>query len=78
MEIKGDIRKVQWGTSVKTDSFGFEVGQSVGFGPAGSGHVDHIEEVESNVFVVYVKKGNTVIPWKKGSMPYVVEYSLDF
>ena len=78
MEIKGDIRKVQWGKSVKTDSYGFEVGQTVGLGAAGSAVVDHIEEVEPNIFTIFIKKGDSVIPWKKGSMPYVIEYSLDF
>lgn len=73
-----DIRKIQFGLSAKSDSMGWEVGQTVNLGPAGSATVHHIEEIKPDIYAVFVKKGDAVLPWKKGSMPCLIEYDFNF
>lgn len=73
------IRKIWIGKSTKEDSMSWHVGQYVRLGkdPEDTGKIDHIV-VEEGEYKIYVKKGDSVIPWKSGNMTHTVEYDLVF
>ena len=72
-----EIRKIFVGPGVKSEAMTWEVGQNVSLGPAGRGIINHIDEIRSEVYVVYVKKGTSILPWKKVATMTTVEYSFD-
>lgn len=69
------IRKISVGRDYKNDAMHYAVGQEV-YG----GHTicDIVEE--SDIFRVYIKKHNEVLPWKdfNKNMAISVEYNLEY
>ena len=69
------IRKITIGKDYKNDAMHYSVGQEV-YG----GHVicDILEEKDK--YSIYIRKGNTVIPWKdfNKNMAISVEYNLEY
>lgn len=73
------IRKIWIGKTIKEDSMSWHVGQHVRLGkdPSEKGIISHIKE-EGDGAVIYVKRDNKVMPWKKTSMNYTLEYDVVF
>jgi len=69
------IRKITIGKDYKNDAMHYSVGQEV-YG----GHVicDILEEKDK--YSIYIRKGDTVIPWKdfNKNMAISVEYNLEY
>ena len=73
------IRKVWIGKTVKEDSMSWHIGQTVRLGRDGdTGVVDHILEPIEGTFEIYVKKGGSIILWKKSTMDAMAEYDIVF
>lgn len=69
------IRKISIGRDYKNEAMHYSVGQEV-YG----GHViDSILELEDK-FSIYIKKGDSVLPWKdfNKNMGVAVEYNLEY
>ena len=73
--FKGDIRKITAGTDPKQNSLSFEVDRTYNLGKHGTAEVTYIEEVQPEVYIVYIKRGESTSAWKKITMPVLVEYS---
>lgn len=72
------IRKIWIGKTIKEDSMSWHITQTVRLGRDGeTGEIDHILEIDGG-YEIFVKKGNTVIPWKKTSMDATIEYDIIF
>lgn len=69
------IRKISIGRDYKNEAMHYSVGQEV-YG----GHViDSILELDDK-FSIYIKKGDSVLPWKdfNKNMGVAVEYNLEY
>ena len=68
------IRKISIGKDYKNDSMHYAVGQEV----YGGHKIDSIEE--ENLYSIYIKKNNEVMPWKdfNKNMAISVEYNLEY
>lgn len=74
-----DIRKIFVGPGLKSEAMTWEVGQSISLGKElGRATVNHIEEIRAEVYVVHVKKGDSILPWKKINTQSTVEYNFNF
>ncbi len=71
------IRKISIGTDYKNDAMHYAVGQSV-YG----GHTicDIVGSDSDGEYLVYIKKDNEILPWKKfnSQMAIAVEYDLEY
>jgi len=71
------IRKISIGSDYKNDAMHYSVGQ-----PVYGGHTicDIVNNSEEGEYLVYIKKGNEVLPWKKfnRNMAVAVEFDLEY
>jgi|TARA_R100000084_G_scaffold16331_1_gene5325 hypothetical protein len=71
------IRKISIGSDYKNDAMHYAVGQEV-YG----GHkiCDIIGEESDGDYLIYIQKGDEVLPWKKfnTNMAIAVEYDLNY
>jgi hypothetical protein len=71
------IRKISIGTDYKNEAMHYAVGQEV-YG----GHVicDILNSEKDGEYLIYIKKGNEVVPWKKfnSQMAIAVEFDLTY
>ena len=71
------IRKISIGSDYKNDAMHYAVGQEV-YG----GHkiCDIIGEESEGDYLIYIQKGDEVLPWKKfnTNMAIAVEYDLNY
>ena len=71
------IRKISIGSDYKNDAMHYAIGQEV-YG----GHkiCDIIGEERDGEYLIYIKKGDEVLPWKKfnTNMAIAVEYDLNY
>ena len=72
-----NIRKISIGSDYKNDAMHYSVGQEV-YG----GHIicDIIADKQDGEYLIYIKKGNEVLPWKKfnSNMAIAVEFDLKY
>ena len=72
-----NIRKISIGSDYKNDAMHYSVGQEV-YG----GHTicDIIGDGDQGDYLIYIKKNNEVIPWKKfnSNMAIAVEFDLKY
>jgi len=72
-----NIRKISIGSDYKNDAMHYSVGQEV-YG----GHIicDIIGDKQEGEYLIYIKKGNEVLPWKKfnSNMAIAVEFDLKY
>ena len=71
------IRKISIGSDYKNEAMHYAVGQSV-YG----GHIicDIVGNNNEGEYLIYIKKSNEVLPWKKfnSNMAIAVEYNLQY
>ena len=71
------IRKISIGSDYKNEAMHYSVGQEV-YG----GHTicDIIGEENKGEYMIYIKKNNEVLPWKKfnSNMAIAVEFDLNY
>jgi len=71
------IRKISIGTDYKNEAMHYSVGQQV-YG----GHTicDIISSKNHGEYLIYIKKNNEVLPWKKfnSNMAIAVEFDLEY
>lgn len=70
------IRKISIGTDYKNDAMHYSVGQ-----PVYGGHVIcDILEPEQGEYMIYIKKEDEMLPWKKfnSQMAIAIEYDLEY
>ena len=71
------IRKISIGSDYKNEAMHYAVGQEV-YG----GHIicDIINENSDGEYLIYIKKNNEVLPWKKfnSNMAIAVEFDLNY
>jgi hypothetical protein len=71
------IRKISIGSDYKNDAMHYSVGQEV-YG----GHTicDIIGDDRDGEYLIYIKKNNEILPWKKfnTNMAIAVEYDLNY
>ncbi len=70
------IRKISIGSDYKNDAMHYSVGQEV-YG----GHIiSDILEPEQGEYMIYIKKDNELLPWKKfnNNMAIAVEFDLKY
>jgi len=71
------IRKISIGADYKNDAMHYSLGQEV-YG----GHTicDIINDVKDGEYLIYIKKNNEVLPWKKfnSNMAIAVEFDLKY
>ena len=71
------IRKISIGADYKNEAMHYSVGQSV-YG----GHIicDIIGDEKDGEYLIYIKKNNEVLPWKKfnSNMAIAVEFDLEY
>ena len=71
-----NIRKISIGSDYKNDAMHYSVGQEV-YG----GHIiSDILEPEQGEYMIYIKKNNEILPWKKfnSNMAIAVEFDLKY
>ena len=72
-----NIRKISIGSDYKNDAMHYSVGQEV-YG----GHIicDIINAEKKDEYLIYIKKGDEVLPWKKfnSNMAIAVEFDLKY
>jgi len=71
-----NIRKISIGSDYKNDAMHYSVGQEV-YG----GHIiSDILEPEQGEYMIYIKKDNEILPWKKfnSNMAIAVEFDLKY
>tara|TARA_B100001175_G_C19392824_1_gene582318 strand:- start:504 stop:728 length:225 start_codon:yes stop_codon:yes gene_type:complete len=71
-----NIRKISIGSDYKNEAMHYSVGQEV-YG----GHViANILEPEKGEYMIYIKKNNEILPWKKfnSNMAIAVEFDLKY
>ena len=72
-----NIRKISIGSDYKNDAMHYSVGQEV-YG----GHIicDIIADKQDGEYLIYIKKGDEVLPWKKfnSNMAIAVEFDLKY
>lgn len=71
------IRKISIGSDYKTDAMHYSLSQEV-YGGHEISLIYHEEESDS--YVIYIKKGSEILPWKKfnKNMAISVEYDLKY
>ena len=71
------IRKISIGTDYKNEAMHYAVGQEV-YG----GHIicDILNSEKEGEYLIYIKKGGEVVPWKKfnSQMAIAVEFDLTY
>ena len=70
------IRKISIGTDYKNDAMHYAVGQ-----PVYGGHtICDILEPEQGEYMIYIKKEDEMLPWKKfnSQMAIAIEYDLEY
>ena len=71
------IRKISIGSDYKNDAMHYSIGQEV-YG----GHTicDIVTDVNEGEYLIYIKKNNEVLPWKKfnRNMAIAVEFDLQY
>ena len=71
-----NIRKISIGADYKNDAMHYSVGQEV-YG----GHIiSDILEPEQGEYMIYIKKNDEILPWKKfnSNMAIAVEFDLKY
>jgi|TARA_R100001594_G_scaffold137540_1_gene180657 hypothetical protein len=70
------IRKISIGSDYKNDAMHYSVGQEV----YGGHTISDILEPEEGEYMIYIKKENEILPWKKfnSNMAIAVEYDLKY
>lgn len=72
-----NIRKISIGTDYKNDAMHYAVGQEVW-----GGHTicDIIGNENEGDYLIYIKKNNEILPWKKfnSNMAIAVEFDLNY
>tara|TARA_R110002020_G_scaffold397675_1_gene607786 strand:- start:184 stop:408 length:225 start_codon:yes stop_codon:yes gene_type:complete len=72
-----NIRKISIGSDYKNDAMHYSVGQEV-YG----GHIicDILSSDKEGEYLIYIKKDNEVVPWKKfnSQMAIAVEFDLTY
>ena len=70
------IRKISVGKDYKNDAMHYAVGQEV----YGGHTISDILEPEEGEYMIYIKKENEILPWKKfnSNMAIAVEYDLKY
>ena len=70
------IRKISIGSDFKNDAMHYSVGQEV----YGGHTISDILEPEEGEYMIYIKKENEILPWKKfnSNMAIAVEYDLKY
>ena len=71
-----NIRKISIGSDYKNDAMHYSVGQEV-YG----GHIiSDILEPEQGEYMIYIKKDNEILPWKRfnSNMAIAVEFDLKY
>tara|TARA_R100001443_G_scaffold85712_1_gene92389 strand:- start:875 stop:1099 length:225 start_codon:yes stop_codon:yes gene_type:complete len=72
-----NIRKISIGSDYKNDAMHYSVGQEVW-----GGHTicDIIGNENDGDYLIYIKKNNEIIPWKKfnSNMAIAVEFDLNY
>tara|TARA_R110000824_G_scaffold143801_1_gene311534 strand:- start:698 stop:922 length:225 start_codon:yes stop_codon:yes gene_type:complete len=72
-----NIRKISIGSDYKNDAMHYSVGQEV-YG----GHTicDILSSAKEGEYLIYIKKGDEVLPWKKfnSHMAIAVEFDLEY
>lgn len=75
--MSNKIRKISIGADYKNEAMHYAVGQSV-YG----GHTicDILGDSLDGEYLIFIKKGNEVLPWKKfnSNMAIAVEYDLEY
>ena len=75
--MSNKIRKISIGSDYKNDAMHYAVGQEV-YG----GHIicDIVGNNNEGEYLIYIKKSNEVLPWKKfnSNMAIAVEYNLQY
>jgi hypothetical protein len=75
--MSNKIRKISIGSDYKNDAMHYSVGQEV-YG----GHIicDIVGNNNEGEYLIYIKKSNEVLPWKKfnSNMAIAVEYNLQY
>ena len=70
------IRKISIGSDYKNDAMHYSVGQEV----YGGHTISDILEPEEGEYMIYIKKENEILPWKKfnSNMAISIEYNLEY
>ena len=70
------IRKISIGSDYKNEAMHYAVGQQV----YGGHMISDILEPEQGEYMIYIKKNNEILPWKKfnSNMAISVEYDLEY
>lgn len=71
------IRKISIGTDYKNEAMHYAIGQQV----YGGHEITHIHfEDSDDSYIIYIKKGEEVMPWKKfnSNMAIATEYDLEY
>ena len=70
------IRKIIFGSDYKNEAMHYAVGQQV----YGGHTISNILEPEQGEYMIYIKKDNEVLPWKKfnSNMAIAVEFDLEY
>lgn len=70
------IRKISIGTDYKNEAMHYSIGQQV----YGGHEIFCIQECQDNSCVIYIKKSDEVMPWKKfnPNMAIAIEYDLEY
>ena len=76
-QLSNIIRKISIGTDYKNEAMHYAIGQSV-YG----GHIicDIVNNDIDGEYLIYIKKGDEVLPWKKfnSQMAIAVEFDLEY
>ena len=70
------IRKISIGSDYKNEAMHYAVGQQV----YGGHTISNILEPAQGEYMIYIKKDNEVLPWKKfnSNMAIAVEFDLEY
>jgi hypothetical protein len=70
------IRKISIGSDYKNDAMHYSLGQEV----YGGHTISNILEPEQGEYMIYIKKEDEILPWKKfnSNMAIAVEYDLKY
>ena len=70
------IRKISIGSDYKNEAMHYAVGQQV----YGGHMISDILEPEQGEYMIYIKKNNEILPWKKfnSNMAIAIEFDLEY
>ena len=70
------IRKISIGADYKNEAMHYAVGQQV----YGGHMISDILEPEQGEYMIYIKKNNEILPWKKfnSNMAIAIEFDLEY